>query len=159
VPELDLLLDAQLTDASVIRRLVEEHSQKVLADDDAADRLAMASHELLENAFKYSADGRVRLHLQFQRGLAGDHQVVVSVHNLAEECHALRLQAAIQEMTAFGNPKIYYRILLGRLTSQRGACGLGLARVSAEARLTLSVVRQAGQVTLRAETRVDRAQR
>src|SRR5215217_7663315 len=42
---------------AVVRRFVSEFYNQVLSDPETTSRLTLASHELLENAVKYSFDG------------------------------------------------------------------------------------------------------
>src|SRR5262249_11357947 len=50
-----------LDDVSHVRRFVETLHRRVAMTDDDASRLAMVTHELLENAIKFSADGGASL--------------------------------------------------------------------------------------------------
>src|SRR5262245_22649655 len=46
---------------SLVRRFVSEFYERILGDPDTVSRLALATHELLENAVKYSTDGATTL--------------------------------------------------------------------------------------------------
>src|SRR5215813_14153780 len=47
----------------IVRRFVSSFYERLLSHADAASRLALATHELLENTCKYSLDGISSLHL------------------------------------------------------------------------------------------------
>src|SRR5947209_8429255 len=51
---------------SVVRRFVNEFYQRFLSDPDATSRLALATHELLENAVKYSKDGETTIRIELE---------------------------------------------------------------------------------------------
>jgi anti-sigma regulatory factor (Ser/Thr protein kinase) len=49
---------------SIVRRFVSDFYDRTLADPEATSRVALATHELLENAVKYSRDGRAKVRIE-----------------------------------------------------------------------------------------------
>src|SRR6185436_764691 len=49
---------------SIVRRFVSDFYHRTLADPDATSRVALATHELLENAVKYSRDGHAKVRIE-----------------------------------------------------------------------------------------------
>ena len=47
----------------IVRRFVEIFYSQLLAQDDVAARIALATHELLENSVKFSSDGMASIHI------------------------------------------------------------------------------------------------
>lgn len=60
--ELDFKPNVQLV--SVVRRCVTELYQRFLDDPDGTSRVALATHELLENAVEYSRDGETTIRIE-----------------------------------------------------------------------------------------------
>src|SRR3954463_920520 len=76
---------------SIVRRFVTDFYDRTLANPDATSRVALATHELLENAVKYSRDGRAKVRIQ----VTGDEhrvQVRIRTKNRAEPCDAEHIQ-------------------------------------------------------------------
>ena len=75
--EADLVLPTgrrpRLCARTTVRRFVGEFYERVLGDADITSRLVVATHELLENAVRYSVDGQSGIRL-------GVHRQVGSVH-------------------------------------------------------------------------------
>ena len=50
-----------------MRRFVSEFYARIIEDADASGRLALATHELLENAAKYATGGETALYVELDR--------------------------------------------------------------------------------------------
>ena len=152
IADLDLRLETDKADASIVRRFVAGHYECVLADDDVAYRLGMAAHELIENAAKYASDHRARLRIERTGADEEEQSVALSIENTTNAVHAERLTTQVQEMEACADPAEYYRALMRRSAKQRGrAGGLGLARIRAEGQMTVTCAREGDDVCVRAE--------
>jgi hypothetical protein len=141
-----------LPDASAIsatRRIVDDISSQILADSDVGWRLAMAAHELLDNARKYGCEGWVRFRLEI-----GASSVVLSVENDRDEAHASELLGTIGAIRAAEDPWTFYLGALQRSAAQAEGSGIGLARISAEGQMTLSASIDESRV--RVEARLER---
>jgi anti-sigma regulatory factor (Ser/Thr protein kinase) len=60
----ELTFSPDITLISVVRRFVSTFYGHVLEDKDASSRITVATHELLENACKYSCDGETTLRIE-----------------------------------------------------------------------------------------------
>jgi len=155
IADLELRLETDKADASLVRRFVSGHYECVLADDDVAYRLGMAAHELIENAANYASDHRARLRIE--RSDAGEDQqsVTLSIQNTTAPMHAERLAGQLREMQSCADARQYYRTLMLRAARKRGpAGGLGLARIRAEGQMTITLAREGDEVCVRAELHV-----
>jgi hypothetical protein len=106
-------------------------------DPDVLERLALAAHELLENAAKYRAGGRSRLQLGLQRVDTVEY-AYVSVTNRIDVSQVDHLKAVIAEVNDRDDPAVYERVLK-RAAARGEGSGLGLARIRFEAELDLKV--------------------
>jgi hypothetical protein len=140
-PSLDLV--------SVVRRFVGAFYERVLTDTDLAGRVALAAHELLENAVKYSVDGETYIRMDVL-----EHEVVIRTRNRANPDHVRIVRDRLEALRASGDADGFYHALIrdsARAPQQRG--GLGLGRIASEAGMELSMVVDAnGLVELTART-------
>jgi len=136
---------------SVVRQFVAAFYGRVMTDPDLASRVALAAHELLENAVKYSVDGETYIRMD----LLGDDTAVIRTRNRSSVDHARVLQTRLDALRASADPDAFYQRLIRdstRIPDSRG--GLGLGRVASEACMELEVsVDGAGLVELAARTR------
>src|SRR5690349_4549015 len=63
---------------------LSELCRPLLADDDAAARLRLTAHELLENIVKYSARGGCEFRFQLFRQASGTLRAVVQTSNVPD---------------------------------------------------------------------------
>lgn len=135
---IDLPLTITPAIVSPTRRLVESKLGPVLGDDDAVFRVAMAAHELLENAAKYAKDGKARLEVEVSPRDQGAF-VRVAVTNNAVQEHIDHLTACFAEMTAQTDAMAHYFALMRRNAKNGSISRLGLARVRAEGEMEIAV--------------------
>lgn len=121
----------------IIRRFVSAFYLQILDDDDVASRMAVATHELLENAAKFAADGVSSLHITVgpSRGQSG-HDVTIRTLNRADRDHIATVEKLLEEMHGAA-PFDYYQLLMRRNAKRKEGSGLGLARIAAEAEMAL----------------------
>ncbi|HVV15652.1 MAG TPA: hypothetical protein VHH90_00505 [Polyangia bacterium] len=135
---LDLPLTISPAIVSPTRRLLESKLAPALDDDDAVFRVAMAVHELLENAAKYASDGKARLEVE-----VSPHQedafVRVAVTNNAVREHIDQLAACFAEMKTESDAMAHYFALMRRNAKNGSISRLGLARVRAEGEMEIAV--------------------
>jgi hypothetical protein len=140
---------------STVRRFVTDFYARVLADDEATSRVAMATHELLENAVRYSADGLSTVRVSVHRA-SGGAIVTIDTRNRAAAENVGVVVKAIEKLHAAGDPVAYYQLLIRETAQRKEGSGLGLGRVCAEADMTLSVEIEEGNVIhLRATAKID----
>jgi hypothetical protein len=137
---------------SVVRRFVSDFYDRTLADPDATSRVALATHELLENAVKYSRDGRAKVRIQVS-GHGEKVRVRIRTKNRANPEDAEHIQRTIDEMASM-DADVYYLNLMRKNAHRKGGSGLGLARIHAEAEMVMSVACRNGTITVSAETEV-----
>ena len=129
-----------------IRRFVESFCACAYTGHNREAQLAMAVHELMQNAVPNSHDDEVELTLEVEP--ESDH-VAVSVTN---RCTDAEYQALIDKISAMNDEpdalKHYLKAMQETPTVHRG--GLGLARVRFEGQLELSVSRAGGRLTVHA---------
>jgi hypothetical protein len=143
---------------SLVRRFVGTFYLRVLDDADLASRVALATHELLENAVKYSADGEANIRMEIRRAspemaAAGQpHAITIRTRNKAPVDRASSLEANIDEMNRLGDPFKFYQTLMRRSAKSGVAGGLGLGRVAAEAEMAISLALHGDTVEVVART-------
>jgi hypothetical protein len=135
-----------------VRRFVSTFYEDVLGDAALASRMALATHELLENAVKYSIDGETRTLLE----IISEPRPVVSVctWNRAAPEDISRLEEIFREMARQPDAGAYYQDAMRRTATRAEGSGLGLARVQAEAEMALSCSIDAGLVEIHGEIRL-----
>lgn len=133
-----------------LRRFVESFCACACPECDREAQMALAVHELMQNAVPHSHDQEVELTLEVEPEA---DRVVVAVSNSCTdaEYHALsdRIAAMYQEPDALAH---YLKAMHETPASTRG--GLGLARIRFEAQLDLAVTRSMGRLTVHASGRL-----
>lgn len=109
------------------------------------DQLALAAHELVQNAIAHAASPDIELELSLDR--AGD-RAVVSVTNRARPDAIAALRARLARTVAHGSALDGYLAAMRDNPHARG--GLGLARIRYEAALELALDIEGDRVTVRA---------
>ena len=126
------------------RRFVAAFCDRELGQPDLSGRVSLTTHELLENAVRYSAGGTILLRVEIAR-----RQIEVFVQNDAAAKDTARLKQVINELSA-NDPSEYYQTRMAVNARQQGAAGLGLARIAAEAGMRLSARIQGPSVRITA---------
>jgi hypothetical protein len=149
---LELTFSPNVELISVVRTFVKQFYDRVLEDADLTWRLALAAHELLENAVKFAVDNTTRLHLQVQREQAA---VVVRImtKNRASAETIEGLHETIRGIRASADPVAHYQTMMRASIRRASGSGLGLGRIQAEAMLQLEYSVDGDAVELRATGR------
>jgi hypothetical protein len=138
---------------ATVRRFVGEFYEKVLGDADITSRLVVATHELLENAVRYSVDGQSGIRLAVHREV-GSVRVVIDTNNRTDATHRAELEALLKEMRESASRDSFYQTLMRRSAKRTTGSGLGLGRIHAESQMDLSCRLEDNDVVwLRAEAR------
>ena len=133
----------------VVREFVSSFHARARVDLDTTSRVALATHELLENACKYSLDGVTNLRIELGRDRA---TVRIRLRNRASPEHIANLQERFARMKDFPDPAGYYQRMMVVCTQRNDGSGLGLARIRAEAELELALELDGDLLTIHAET-------
>lgn len=141
---------------SIVRRFVSDFYERMLNDPDAVSRVALATHELLENAVKYSLDGATSLSITMEQE-EERNLVRVRISNQAESKHIASIQALFDEMEKHEDPLEHYQLAMERTAKQREGSGLGLLRIRAEGEMKMTHSLDGNIVCIVAETFVGRS--
>jgi hypothetical protein len=117
---------------------ISELCRPLLADDDAATRLRLTAHELLENIVKYSARGACEFRFQLFRHANGALRAVVQTSNVPDAAHRPDAEQRLAALTAARDPLEHYDSIIADSARQPAGSGLGLARIHAETEYRLS---------------------
>ena len=148
----ELSFSPNLSLIATVRRFVGEFYQRVLGDEEVASRLVVATHELLENAVRYSADGQSSIRIGVRR--EGDEvHVAIDTRNKTKPDHREELVKLLDEMKASPDRLSFYQSLMRRSAKRTEGSGLGLGRIHAESEMDLSCDLIEDIVSLRAEAR------
>ncbi|MDI1478334.1 hypothetical protein [Polyangium sp. y55x31] len=138
---------------SIVRRFVSDFYERMIEDRDTVSRMALATHELLENAVKYASDGVTFLSITFEPGETSS-TVSIRLVNRANAEHIAALATIFEEMSRHDDPFAYYQIAMARSAKRKVGSGLGLVRVRAEGEMTMSHTIEDDRVTILAQTTV-----
>lgn len=117
---------------STVRRFIAEFYRRVLVDQELSSRLALATHELLENAVAYATDEETEVLVEIVEDVLS-----VKTWNRSSRERLAALAAAIEEMNAATDADAYYQQMLIKTSKRTDGSGLGLARIRAEAEMSL----------------------
>jgi hypothetical protein len=138
---------------SIVRRFVSEFYDELLGDPDASGKLAMATHEMLENAVHYSSDRKSELVVLLHRKNR-EFVVTIQTKNRATGERLVKVRHALDEVVNAEDPGVLYNQLVRRAAKRTdGGSGLGLGRIRAEGDLALSYSIDGDQLVVTAEGR------
>ena len=140
---------------STVRRFVTSFYDQIVEDAELTSKVAMATHELLENAVRYSTDGHTRLQVGIRHDGPRTYIVTIDTTNRTKKKHVDHLSALMEEMQGASNADDFYQVLMRRSLGRKNESGLGLGRIRAEAEMTVTHQIEGDQVHLRAQARFD----
>ena len=145
-------LDGTFTQDQIpdIRRFVER-LHRWIPDRDLHSRIAMATHELFENAVKFASDKLVQLSIDVERG--GTIFIRITTKNRARPSDLKELAEMRARLHEASDMMTFY-IEMMRRSPMNKAGGLGLGRVAAEAEMKLDLLLELDVVTINAELEV-----
>ncbi|MGH7434925.1 MAG: hypothetical protein ACRENE_04560 [Polyangiaceae bacterium] len=152
VPSFELTFRPSVDLIPVVRRFVADFYIQV-TNEDAASRLALATHELLENAAKYSSDGTAFLEVLVD---PAQRTVSIDIRNRATPERIRLLRECFDEIRAAPSASVLYAEMLRRTAvRETGSGGLGLARIWAESDMTIELKVDEDRVAIHAEGLID----
>lgn len=138
---------------SSTRRFVCTYYEKLVGSEDLVSRIGLATHELLENVLKYATDGRTVARVRLE-GSGEEQKVSIETTSTITPERRAGLEEIFAEMAASADALAYYQLTMRRARHRRHGSGLGLARVWAEADMTLTVRFEGNTVSIVASTPV-----
>ena len=140
---------------SSTRRFVCSFFEPFVSDPDVVSRIGLATHELLENILKYAADGRTVTRVNLVEERAGERMLTIETTSIITAERRAGLEEIFAEMATASSALSYYQLTMGRARTRKHGSGLGLARIWAEAEMTLSIEFVDESVTIRAEANLE----
>jgi anti-sigma regulatory factor (Ser/Thr protein kinase) len=134
---------------STVRRFVTELYARILSDEVASSKLAVATHELLDNAVLYSLDGGTTLRIGVRRD-RDDVRVCIETKNRATPEHLDAVRRTLDRLCAATDPRAHLQALMRETAKRAYGSGLGLARVCAESDMNVEHKIEGDVVHLRA---------
>lgn len=138
----------------IVRRFVSSFYEGVLTDEDAISRLALATHELLENAVKYALDGATALSISVEPTPDAAARILIRLRNRAAPEHIEALRVLFAEMGRYADPSAHYLAAMERSAKSKVGSGLGIARVRTEGEMSMSYTIEGDEVSIVAEARI-----
>lgn len=136
-PSFELIFRPSVALITIVRRFVSEFYSRVVDDADVAGRLALATHELLENAAKYTTGGETYLHVDLDRKSGA---VTVRTRNRTGPEQIAVLIQRFEVLDRATDPAALYNSMLRRSALQAQGSGLGLVRIRTEGEMSLDLV-------------------
>ncbi|HEY4015757.1 MAG TPA: ATP-binding protein [Polyangiaceae bacterium] len=116
-------------------------------------RIAMAVHELLENAIKYSLDDASQVRIEIR---AGKRRISIRTDNRASGASIGAVRDMIRRIHEADDPFEFYCNLVRASAERDEQSGLGLARICAEAGLELDSDVTGDHVSITADAPIER---
>jgi anti-sigma regulatory factor (Ser/Thr protein kinase) len=139
------------------RKFVADLLDSIRVDADATSRVALATHELLENTLRHSKDGYARLDVVLDETQNG-WRIVVRLRNRADADRIDDVRRRVESLASAKDPMPVYLQLMLESAQREDGSGLGLARIRAEADMELSCDVDGEFVTIVATTDACREQ-
>lgn len=141
---------------SVVRRFVMSLYERILADNAMSSQLALATHELLENAVKYNIDDATLLRVTMtpQTESTSEVSVTIRTRNRATPENLRIAERLITQVRQAEDPFMFYQQLINASAEASEGSGLGLARIRAETEMTIDFTIEGDQIEIVAHAQV-----
>lgn len=124
--------------ASLVREFITQFYRRLFSSRNEVGFVALATHELLENAIRHSVDRETTIRIEVSRdGNSGRGLVSIRTWNRAQPSKIAALTSLIDEMNRVSDPQEFYQGVLKKFSAIDRDVGLGIARVRAEAFMSL----------------------
>jgi hypothetical protein len=143
---------------STVRRFVTSFYEKILDSAEVTSQLAVATHELLDNAVTYSFDSNTSIRIDVRVEPEGT-DVLIRTRNRASQERISKLRAALDDLCAAPDVQAHYQKVMRASAKRSDGSGLGLARVRAESDMVVSYEIEGDLVQLRAAARFKMGER
>jgi anti-sigma regulatory factor (Ser/Thr protein kinase) len=150
----ELAFSPGLSLVSIGRRFVTEFYNEVLGDPEVTSRIAVATHELLENGARYALDGQTSVRIGVRK-VFRHFEITITTTNRATPQNIDVVRRAVDELNAASSPQQHYQVLMRRTMKRTDGSGLGLGRVAAESDMRLSCEVEGDLIRLRANAHFD----
>lgn len=121
----------------IVRRFVSDFYGEVFDDDEVISRLALSTHELMENAIQHNSGGDARLAVEL-RDIEGQKHIWVRIGNPTWPERIAKLSQLLEAIDRAPDPFQFYLQLMGQSARQAEGSGLGLTRIRVEGEMQLS---------------------
>jgi hypothetical protein len=149
-PYFHLAFRPNITLVSTVRRFIGEFYRRLLVDQEVGSRLALATHELLENAVAYASSDETEIRIEIV-----EDQLVIKTWNCTLPERIAGLKTVLEEMNEAPDADLYYQQMLLRTSKRTEGSGLGLARIRAECEMKLGFELIQDRVCMMATTTID----
>ena len=121
---------------SVVRRFVESFYAELIDDPTLSGRIAVTSHELMENAVRYCSGEEATIRVSLGR-LGDGFMSSIRTRNVAKKDDIERVRGLLERVTSAPEADALYQEMLIESAQRELGSGLGLARVRAEGEMKL----------------------
>ncbi len=153
-PFIELSFAPNLKLVPKVREFATSFYQEVLADQDGLSSLAVATHELLENAVRNSTDGATKLRIEYD---PASKLLTIRTFNRPTAENLQTLKRHLDEARAARDLHAHFQKLLRKSLQVPEMSGLGLIRIMAEGGFALSAQTDGASVWVIAERKVEPA--
>jgi len=136
-----------------IRKFVQAYYDLVIRDADLLDRMAMTTHELMENVAKYAADSSSELRIAYRPDGRPPCLEIAVTSRIAPENVAPLLEL-VERLSSTDDVQALYIQMIRESACREDGSGLGLIRIRAEGEMTLTAEAVGDCVCIRASASV-----
>jgi anti-sigma regulatory factor (Ser/Thr protein kinase) len=147
--QFELSFSPNVSLVSTVRRFVSEFYSQILFNDDATSQLAVATHELLDNAVLYSFDGNTSIRVGVRK-TGSELRVRIETKNRASPSNIEAISTMLDKLRVAEDPVLFFQNLMRESAKRVDGSGLGLARVRAESEMSIDYDIHGDLVHLRA---------